>query len=63
MLTERTEDLTCTRLHQPGSKLSDTSMRISLIKEDLSWRFRQTDAKKDNQLLLGKSTMVKIRDG
>lgn len=59
----RTELLTFLRLLLLGSKPSDTSMRTSSIREDLSWRFKETDAKKDNQSWPGRSTTVRIRDG
>jgi hypothetical protein len=46
---ERTEVLTYLRQPQLGSKLSDTSMRTSSIKEVLYWKCKQTNAKKDSQ--------------
>jgi hypothetical protein len=63
MLTERIETLSSTRPLLLGSKHSDISMRILLINEDLSWKSKVTLAKKDRVSLLGKNTMVRIRDG
>jgi hypothetical protein len=63
MLTERIELLTCLRQLLLGSKLSDTLMRTSSIREDSSWRFKVTNAKRDNQLWPGRSITVRIKDG
>jgi hypothetical protein len=63
MLMERIEDLICTRQLQLGSNLSDMSTKTLSIKEDSSWKFKVTNAKKDKQSLPGRSIMVRTRDG
>jgi hypothetical protein len=63
MLMERTELLNCTKQLQLGSKHSDIRMRTSSTNEVLSWKYKETNAKRDNQFLLGKSIMVRIKDG
>jgi hypothetical protein len=60
---ERTEMCNFTRQHLLGSKHLDISMRTLSTKEDLYWKSKVTNAKKVNQLLHGKSTTVRIRDG